>query len=728
MLSNNYGAYITNVIKLTRSLVIKSQHTIEASNYFLTTLGHTVSPNPKEWKYYLNLNGEYYQGNTGIDNDILMTITSLDTQLEIDFTKDNLISSPITFFEYLKYGDYYKELLDRFPTQETLIRGILSPVDIDKAIAAHDYEILSWDTKLVDSNEFSLIKNLQSWINRFTSRWDNISFAISDPLYTTSFLGILFLSIPNVIINLRLEACRTNEVHSFHVWSYLSGYFRLDVYKNRIPHKQALFLYRNIEYINAHVGKKSTLDFLNENFAKPFGLELFSFDINQDSSNKLTRLNNLELNNLNNEIAILRIPYGDDESNADLITILSTTEIVTNLKDLAFGNEVRLLDDIKVLDDSYKKTSFTEIPTGVIECNVVKSVIDSIINKPAVKIHNWFYLASKNLYKYQFNLVVPDADILDVILTAAQAAALLLYSAARYQGVVLTNIPTVLVRDIMFPPTFTEADLKGLVEDEYLNSILIYNTGQVLLSNRYIDATENLVFPTNVTTLKEFTDHLDNIINRSIRHKLLLSLEPNSKGKGQIQSMIDKLYIYEEIDLLPYSTYAELFNEISFDPTLIDDVLFLDVAEALLKGSTGITNLSGNLSSPHLEMMEILRTITSYTLQYIEGDTDIDITPMDFPFLDSVSPSTTIGPLNLSSSIYRLAFGLYMSDRCPLFQGITIEATDGLLDPVISFPLISSEFWLSEGLNIIDNSPVVNEIVVRSNGLQPFVEDVIIVA
>ena len=244
--ANYYQVYIQNTFDLASSIIIKSNDAVNALNNYVNNyaaVNGTASvdlANPASWKYYMNLAGLYHY------TDTVMEVVSLDTLNTIPFTVQNLALNTATAAGYA-YGTYnYKQLVSQYPDQEMLILGILYPVNMAKAIAAAEGTILGYPSSLVETNEYNLISNLQTWINGFKARWVNQQYGISDNLYPATALGLMYLNLVPAILNLRLRACKTNQAHSFHVRMYLASHGFLDQFIDVMTTEQTLFFYRNI--------------------------------------------------------------------------------------------------------------------------------------------------------------------------------------------------------------------------------------------------------------------------------------------------------------------------------------------------------------------------------------------------------------------------------------------------------------------------------------------------
>lgn len=369
MSNQYYELYLADVLKLTKSLVIKSDAVADAINKHVQMLNinYVLPTNKAQWKYYQNLHGDYfyldvenlrdynyknnlkvnirkvvkltaldivnqyfdlgdfaysdgfifkdssdyvlvkdvdfqYEFSGGVDgktrvrfindyamagikafmpndevffnynaNNGKMIVKSIDTLEDIEFTKENLLVESLsddrlihraTYRSYTPGSSYFDELVRRYPDQEVLIRGILNPVDITTAVESKDHQILFYDKELVEENEITLIQNIQNWINKYYIRWNVYAYSLIDELYAPAHLGIMWLQLPMVILNLRLAACKTHEVHSYHIRQYLASHNKLDQYFEYMTKKQQLFFYRNIRYIQRNSGKIKTFDTL----------------------------------------------------------------------------------------------------------------------------------------------------------------------------------------------------------------------------------------------------------------------------------------------------------------------------------------------------------------------------------------------------------------------------------------------------------------------------------
>ena len=185
---NHYNAYLDNVFKLAGTVSVKSSLTaIKMNEYLITkTMNEKIidENDSTQWPYFLNLRGEYHPAQT------MMYVTSMDTLQTIAFTKANLELHVNTKREY-SYGTHkYEELVERFPDQELLIRGILYPADEMDVLTLPEGSILSYDKRFVEDNEYSLMFKLNDWSVAYFQRWNQPQYNINHDLFNIAFMGV----------------------------------------------------------------------------------------------------------------------------------------------------------------------------------------------------------------------------------------------------------------------------------------------------------------------------------------------------------------------------------------------------------------------------------------------------------------------------------------------------------------------------------------------------------
>lgn len=453
MSSAYYRIFVSQVMTLAKTMVVKSEVAAETINRELQSFGQVLSSDPRTWKYYMNLAGLYHP------TDTVMTVTSMDTLEEIEFTRDNLQVYRATAKAYTFGSRYYRDLVARYPDQETLILGILNPVDLDKAIAAKDGDILYYDTALVESQESNLIPKLQRWIHAFMSRWTVPGYDITDEYYPAGQLGVLFANLPLEILNLRLEACRTEEAHTFHIREYLASHGGLDAFLPQMTTKQALFLYRNVNYLQRNAGKQSTFKTLIQNIITDRNLPLASYEMRHDETD--------QVETLRPKIEMRRRPLNNHpgDGSTDRRTV---DDVMSKQYPAARSNAERHYEVLDDVVNTMEHSRSNQLPTKVLESALLDTTDSVPFAREEVFLNHWLSLAASNRFQAIVNVPDPTTGV-SIALTAKEAFVVFLYAFNKARGVTLDSIPRLYANRVRKAVLPTVAQMRTLVNPERIS-------------------------------------------------------------------------------------------------------------------------------------------------------------------------------------------------------------------------------------------------------------------
>ncbi|UQT03528.1 putative virion structural protein [Serratia phage vB_SmaM-Kodama] len=585
--------YVDGAMSLAQTMTIKFNAGAVAINNYLTEIGYTVDPNvPSTWRYYMNLAGKYHVSNQQ------MKVTSLDTLEEIDFTYDNLLIHRATKAAY-KYGSrYYNELVEQYPEQELLIRGVLWPVDIDKAIDAKDFTILYYDSDEVDPNETYLIQDLQEWIYRFTYRWYLVFAAAVQKYYPATFFGTLFIHLVGEIISIRENYCRTQYVHSYHLWAYLGSHGRLNAYKDYVNITQALWLYRNIRYIDNHAGKTTTFDDLILNILTARNIPLTAYFLRHNSK----------------DVPESILPEGEVAKDPKNYLAESVQGIERISIGEALDNEVNSAKD----NDKYLAKQKIDVPirvanaiTGELPTKVLESVMidrsDSVPHKFVdTLMGEWIYLATEG--RYVANITIPNPATQEAMsMTVREALILWVYCAMRQFEMVLEDVPDLTAWFVqrLAAPEFSE--LRGVCEPKYVSESAIL-----------MALTEHTPVSTIIST-EAFYNTVAQIQSNINAHRVMYTRQQDFRARGQMEVMTNRFYINKKCQLSATPIkYADWFHTKNWDMELSSPEAYSDFCFQLIEVATG-ANLRSTISvsDVHSAMIAIMTQLSSYSVQYV---------------------------------------------------------------------------------------------------------------
>jgi hypothetical protein len=668
VINNQHKLYVDNVLNLAETIVIKLSDAAEAMNNQVridSGLDSVDINDERSWKYYQNISGQYHL------TDAPILVDSLDSTESIVFTIANLELHAATKLAYQFGTRYYRELILRYPDKELLILGVLYPCDIDAAIAAKDGTILGYPKNLVEVNEYSFIPKLQKWIYNYLFRWVNKQYTLSDDLYSATYIGQLFLHLVPAIFNIRLEACKTNEAHSFHVQQYLASNGFLDSFLSTMTNYQALFFYRNILYIQRNAGKKDTFDWLVQNIMTHRRLPFYEYSMNHDVSamgrdqtdlfeTPLQGETSLETKARLNKRSLPQVIFRRKAVN-DLAKNIQKIEyplqtILNKIEPLALGNKLYQDEHAQNISDALAYSPSSVVATKVLESSIIDYSDSEVYTLVDILFNNWIYFAAKGLYTATSVLNLPKSGT-SVRLEAQEAVALFVYLTMKaYEPAVIpVNYPTILKimplrvnRALNISPTLTINTLRQNTLTKYLSDIElkeIFDTRVVappmLSINSFLLKCEEILF----TAKEQFN---------------IYASKENMHGRAHAKAAVSKLYTDETVRLntlsgatAPFTgqLYSLFLNNKGLDFTGYNSADFNALAVDLVSVATGANTLKDSaLAAIQASMVKLFTQLSSYSIQVISEINTSKIISVG-------SPQVRIGDAPITQSYHEYVLG-----------------------------------------------------------------------
>jgi hypothetical protein len=590
-----YGLYVSDVIKLAKTLVVKSVATADAINKDLMERNVAVGDDPTTWRYYKNISGSYHS------TDTMMTVTSLDSQTTINFTQATLQDNRATRKAYAYGTDNFVELVKRYPTQELLIRGILNPVNIQTAIAAPDNTILNYEPDLVEPTEVNLIPMLQAWTNAYFSRWATPAYDEVDDLYRAAIFGNYNAQLPGIIETLRLENCKTEFAHSYHIWEYLESNGHLGEYREFFSTKQALWLYRNVKYLQMNAGRVSNQNLLIDNVMSDRGLPVAAYKMIHDITNFETG------ESLYPDIALARV----SRNARDKLTGGKTTHTVMNMltreSKLARDNLADIDLDTVTITDQMQVSGNNTLPTKILESSVIDSSASDVFPLTEIALNEWLHKATHGYYQAKIQVTNPFTGAL-MSMTAVEAFVVWLYATNRTFGLTLDTIPDVTANRFRLTPLPSIYDLQELVLPEYVSD----NELQWILES-------NADVGTMLST-EAFLDTITAIHTAATNQYFMYTMHENFIARGQCEAAVMRCYGTVGCVLDPnHSSFEDYFKARGWYVVELDDIDSATLSADILKYATGqdLTNVK-SLGQIQGAMIKFMSQMSSYSTQWIQ--------------------------------------------------------------------------------------------------------------
>lgn len=433
-----FQIYQSKTIVLAKTLVLKLDNVAKNINAELKKQGYEVDENnPRSWKYYLNLFGEYHQYDHdrlrelsgGASDHIRIKVAGDNQPVEVDFTKALIFGdgSDLTIAnEYRFNTQYYNALITRYPEFNSLIRGILNPISPDISIPSEEGEILYCggymktrlptgfyhyirqdygpisDNFLIESNEENLIPLLQEKIYKFIHRWFNVNYYVSANLFYPSFLGSLYLNIVHAIGNIRLANIKhpLGFTHSFHIREYMESYGRMGWVTEHISKREALWLYRNWMWLDANRGKQMVFNAIVDNVLTPANIPLSGYRLRHD----LNLMNDEDKPEEDQYRAIHPTAYMEQEvinfkhtgTGTDYNTIQN---IIEREISLARENYFDREGQVSKIAEQSETSMFDDLNTKVLESTMLDLSNHQEITLDDIGLNFWLFTASHGYYK-----------------------------------------------------------------------------------------------------------------------------------------------------------------------------------------------------------------------------------------------------------------------------------------------------------------------------------------
>lgn len=590
MSSTQFQIFLSQTRRLVQSLTLHSRETALAMNEALRETNQTIDDDPATWRYYHHLEGLYHQA------DQAMTVLSRDTLTTIPFAKDVLAEHPITCQTYAIGTSAYNHYLTLYPEQELLIRGILSPVPRSLSVCAEPLQIMAYDQSLVEANEVTLINDLQSYLTHFYYQHHNPGYLVSDNLYWAGFLGTLFLTLPPLLMALRLARCHTSEVHSYHLWSYLAGYAGLDAWKYSLDNYQAHYLYRNIRWLLANTGSTLSFSELVKVLLTRKDYPLFSYEFLYENSSLLDNL-------YPNPVAIRR--KVDVQSKSLNLLSYRTPESLQELTTGCASDNPSVLREAQgKLKKALKRSPRHALLTKVLETELVGNRLQSALRQRQVAYQEWVALSARGLYTASIAVVNASAQLKHQ-LSPSEALLLFHYCADRLLGAHPVALPTIQVAGSRRQPAPSGETLAALVTDHRISEAWLH-----ALRLRQVD-----IKP--VYSLYQFQAYCQQVLavyqlddQASINFHTL-------KARAESRLVVEAFREPLNVVLDPTPRYDLFFKKLQIEENLLTlDVCGTLVAD-LFQKATGLTldlSLKDNLQE---RLVALLQHLSSYNIQFI---------------------------------------------------------------------------------------------------------------
>lgn len=647
-MSITFDLYLKKVMLLANTMVVKHDYLARLiNNTVLRKTNNRLTIDamrPETWKYYMNLAGKYHQ----YDKALLLKYSGGEHEhmrikvagdygpIEVDFTYDLINgpeSDPAIANEY-KYGtDRYNALVARYPDLEELILGIVNPIPTDISTTARDGEILlcgeyqkartDHDPKkfyfkraessiftqveLIEEQEDDLIPSLQNYCDAYLKRWFIRDYVRVDDLYFHTLWGVMFAGMPMAILNARLAACKSNHAHTYHIRELLNSHGYLGRHIDSLAIRESLWLYRNVEYLDANMGTQKTFDLLIKHIFTASNIPLKGYLLAHDSKDvPLGRLP---------KILGYEQPLNFDAAGNILTRAFNIEELFVKETPLARDNYVVEADDIAYVEHEGARAQGSIFDTKLLESVVIDYSNYLPYQIQDVLMNLWAFAIARGTYRGTVFVTNPRTGE-RIHLTMLNAFILMVYCFNKgNSGQSLPKVPNVYVSMIPREDFSPAPNFAPKHDRTYMRDLAPVDQ----LSDRELDVIlSNSTFRSSYVSSIDFYNE-----GRKVWSRLCDDYDYSDDcqliSKGCYRDIVARRKYWWGMELpLAHSgmSYTQWFanNDLNLDDLTSEDLLKLGTS--LYMFSTGyVENNERKIKAIQNSCIEILKHYSSHTIQ-----------------------------------------------------------------------------------------------------------------
>lgn len=620
-MSIEYEIYRKEIIDFLQTVSIKFDLFAEMMAKRVEVETGEILISPEQNPYYQNLCGLY----SVLDSPIY--VTTVETNEQVLFDKNLIVNFPKTAELYKIPSIEYEILCQKYPNQVGLIKSIIYPAkDLQTVISSSNFSLLAYDSSLLHTNEReSLLAMLRKALDYIHYRWYIADYSYEE-MYPVTFMGMVWALLPQVLLAQRAMNLRTSQVHPMHIWEYLISRGLKD-YRDILNDKQALFLYRNMEYLLQNKGKKSNLEILASNLLKDLQVSLVGKTILQQTVSGFEECRHIP-EFLSEDVVRFGMSEQYEESEAENIQ-----KILYRIQ--AEGYYPNLSPEIiESTEERFGETELNVIPTRLLELK--KHVIYKPYERLLVRFlfDSFLYNLSQKKLGYRIRFTDPNVNVV-IDISLEEAVALFQYAHHKEFGMEIEDIPIAYFLYTPYrsvKPTGSELPKYYTFEgSEYLMSSIVNVKGVV--QDIYFD---NRTYLSN----EEFQEVLSRQFKALVKHIESLRTSGNLLYHRAFNHLYKHFLIQDQIDLdlvdsPNYSTWIasneQIKNLVSAYNDLPDSRLYWSLlcdqlVDKLIPTNNNFfrdyTSFNQDKSVLYNGLKKLFIQLCSYRLTFLETDRD----------------------------------------------------------------------------------------------------------
>jgi len=574
--------YFKQSIRIVKSCVFKIDENYVNFSFHNYVKYNRKPPKRIDSKYYLNLTGQ----RTEFDPVVYVLSPLLGEYIPL--TKSVLDSDSLLRSIIRKYDKEYDTVIDKYPTMKTYIDGccVENNFTISELITdIENYTLLDIEKSFINDYEITIVKDLETFVNKFFNRWFNKGYMI-DEYYLPGFLNNLYHGLILYLLFVKLKNILTHKVDDFHLVNFLASYKNLDKYVTIFDRETKLWLYGNLRRLKRYLGFNSTLEELFENVweRNKYGIGEFIYH------NKKNKINETALKNENKNIPLFERDYSytTEKKNESFYKLDGRTYDVYETNNILKNNGTipdfyklndrsdNFLSKLENITESYTKNFILDSPEKIkkYSTNLLVTVTSNllyILRSESYRLNELDYVNKSNGKIYKLNA----KDIYN----------LLIYGLYKLAGKINNNFTLVLYGVFEFPDkekalqnTWHKDKIETIFDFIFTSGLKIETFKNCYIIKKWMQELKELEPKVwyLISNIPDTTINIDiiSLLNQSFKTELISVSIDKVKQELELRNLnsffnnnnvyeifIDLLGTTTGIDLEPYKKILEIYDK-----------------------------------------------------------------------------------------------------------------------------------------------------------------------
>ena len=313
------------------------------------------------------------------------------------------------------------------------------------------------------------------------------------------------------------------------------------------------------------------------------------------------------------------------------------TDVLAMMESQAPGNEVYQAAHQVDLEAQLDRSPTAWLKTKVVEAQLATTTSSQVQAPEAVIFNHWVAYAADGTYTGSFQFTPPGTSI-PIQLNQQQAVALWIYALNKALEPSVANPD---FQDITMVPRVGALNVTKRVIPTF---DVLRSTTTSVVSDALLNQALSLAVPvpTHLTSVTAFSNFTTAVYAAQQQQFLLYSFQNDPLARAQLQYVTESFYYKAIFNTLPSLTltsnpyvgesYITLLSTIGFTPSNYSRLDYYNLTTTLYEAATGADfNAVSDPINIQAAMIELLRTLSSYSIQIVSQTNQAAVTSISHP-------------------------------------------------------------------------------------------------